>query len=122
MSDAVRALLSELLDVAERDDDLRARLRALVEPSHETPDSEPRLLTIAEVVERSRLSESTVRRAVTAGKLRSTKLGARRLVSLDAFEAWADACSPEPVRPPRRRPPRSRAGASFASLVRSRDR
>jgi excisionase family DNA binding protein len=119
VSDAVRALLSELLDLAEGDDEVRARLCALVEPSRQAPESEPRFLTIAEVVERSRLSESTVRRAVTAGGLRSTKLGGRRLVSLDDFEDWTGTGTTGATPARLGRPPR-RGGASFSSLVRSR--
>ena len=120
MSDAVRALLSELLDLAERDDEICARLRALVaEPEQGTATADgPRYLSVAEIVARSPLSETTVRRAITAGELPSSKRGGRRLVSLADFEQWAG--SETKTRPDRRT--RRGAGASYASLVRSRDR
>jgi excisionase family DNA binding protein len=118
MSTGVRLLLAELLDVAERDAELRARLRALVadDEPRATADG-PRFLSVADVVERSGLSEKTVRRAISAGELPASRVGRRLLVPVDDVETWVAPTG----RGRRRRPGRSRPGAgrSYVATLRS---
>lgn len=123
MSDAVRLLLSELLDVAERDEELRARLRALVADETPAPKEDgPHFLSVADVVERSGLSEKTVRRAIADGELPAAKVRHRLLVAADDLETWVETARPR--RRPRTassRPPRRGAGRSFVATLRSRE-
>jgi excisionase family DNA binding protein len=119
---ALRLLLFELLDVAERDEEIGARLRALVAGSEATLGGDgPRFFSVADVVERSGLSDKTVRRAVAAGELPASKTRGRLLIGVDDFDAWT-------ARAPSRKPrhdtthPRGRPGTPFAATLRSRGR
>jgi len=49
--------------------------------------SAERLLRIGEVAQEARVSASTVRHWLRTGRLSSTKLGKRRVIPRDAFEA-----------------------------------
>ncbi len=49
-----------------------------------------KLLSIPEVVEQTGLGRSTLLKEMYAGRLRSVKVGARRLVHADDLAAWLD--------------------------------
>lgn len=51
----------------------------------------PKLMTQPEVAERLRISLRTVEREVAEGRLRSVKLGSRRLVDPRDLEAYLEA-------------------------------
>lgn len=67
----------------------------------------PSLLTIGEAAERSRLSVSSVSRAIKTGALKTISVGAARRVHPDDLEAWWASCREENSAPPPRdhRPP-----------------
>jgi excisionase family DNA binding protein len=50
-------------------------------------DSQPRFLRVDEVAAEARVSRSTVRHWLRVGRLPSAKLGRRRVVPREAFEA-----------------------------------
>ncbi|WP_163511586.1 helix-turn-helix domain-containing protein [Fodinicola acaciae] len=53
------------------------------------------LLTVAETAELLRVSKATVFVTIRSGRLKSVKIGARRLVPLDAVRAFLDELSQE---------------------------
>ena len=62
-------------------------------------------LTVAEVAHELRLSEKTVRRAISSGDLVAHKLCAHWRIFRDALDAWVEAgrnAAERPVRRPRR--------------------
>jgi excisionase family DNA binding protein len=121
MSDTVRLLLAELLDVVERDEELRARLRALVADDGSRPSADgPLFFSVADVVERSGLSEKTVRRAIAEGELPASKVRHRLLVAADDLETWVRAGRGRRRRVSASRPSSPGAGRSFVATLRSR--
>lgn len=116
------ALAATVLEEVERNPELLARLRALLVDDRPAGDGDPqRRLSVADAAERSRLSESTIRRAVASGELPSALVGRRRLIAAGDLEGWISAGrasrpAARPARPARSRPD----GQSFVVNLRSR--
>lgn len=52
--------------------------------------SRPEFLSVKEVIERTSLNESTVRRRIADGSLESVRLGRRRLIKMSSVESLND--------------------------------
>lgn len=80
MSDRLAAAIAELVEA------LREELRAEAESGPRTPD---RLYSIPEAAERMGIGRSLVYAEIAAGRLRSVKVGRRRLVPASAIDERA---------------------------------
>lgn len=61
-----------------------------------TKHSEPVLLSVAEVVTRTGLGRSTVLKEMYSGRMRSVKVGARRLVHPEDLTDWIERLREQP--------------------------
>lgn len=66
--------------------ELEAELRPKIKPANQP--ARVNIVTIPEVIARSRLSRSTVNREIARTKLRTFKLGRRRLTTEADLERW----------------------------------
>jgi excisionase family DNA binding protein len=90
--------------VRELSPDALRELAMMLQPYLVSTDSVPTettLLTVAEAAARLRVSERTVRRAVTDGRLPHVRVGNRTRIAEDDLAAWA---TPPNKSTPRRRP------------------
>ncbi|MBU1286922.1 MAG: helix-turn-helix domain-containing protein [Alphaproteobacteria bacterium] len=51
-------------------------------------ESQPRLISIKEISERTSLSKPSVHRLIRAGQLRPVRIGTRLVIPENEFEAW----------------------------------
>ena len=80
--------------------------RVELDLAQRTVDGSPPWLTLVEAAERLRVSKRTVARLIERGRLRTTRIGRRRLVHREELDAFLEAAAGEgtaPTVPPRHR-------------------